>query len=84
MDFINKDQLVGMLLFFMGSGILTFCNRYEREVDVKLRDPKNRWAIIEGNKNVLLKEKNFRGTVMTLIGLGASIYGLFIFFTNLK
>ena len=84
MDLINKEQIVGIVLFLIGSGILTFCNRYEREVDVKLKDPKVRWAVIDGNKNTLVKEKTVRGTVMALIGVGAALYGLFLFFANIK
>jgi len=84
MDFINKTQLMGIVLFLIGSGILTYCNRYERETDAKLKDPKIRWAVIDGNKDALLKQKNFRGNIMTVVGFGVAIYGFILFLTNIK
>lgn len=82
MDLFNKNQIFGAVLFFAGVMILTFCNKYERSVDEKLRDPKLRWSVIDGNKNAMLKEKSFRGTVMTVIGLGSAVYGFVLFLMN--
>ena len=84
MDLFNKSQIVGVVLFFAGSGILTFCNRYERKVDEKLKDPKIRWAVLDGNKNTLIKEKSVRGTVMTLMGVGMALYGIVLFLKNIE
>ena len=84
MDFINQNQIFGAILFVAGAFILTFCNKYERHMDEKLKDPKLRWAVIDGNKNALLKQKSFRGTLMTVIGLGMAGAGFVLVLMNAK
>ena len=82
MDLINQNQIFGAALFFAGVSILTFCNKYERRMDEKLKDSKLRWSVIDGNKNALLKQKSFRGTLMTAIGLGSAATGFILFMMN--
>ena len=82
MDLINQNQIFGAVLFFAGVILLTFCNKYERHMDEKLRDPKLRWSVIDGNKNILLKQKSFRGALMTVIGFGSAASGFILFMMN--
>lgn len=84
MGYLGAEQIIGAILFFVGTGILTLCNRYERGIDEKLKDPKVRWAVIDGNKNTLARQKSRWGTLMTLAGVSSAIYGAVLFLSNLK
>lgn len=83
MDFTNKNQILGVALFLVGSWILTLCRQYENKLDEKFKDPKTRWAVIDGNKNTALKQKSLRGTIMTVVGLAMALYGIVLFLINL-
>jgi len=82
MDFINTNQLIGIALFFVGSGIMTWCNRYEAKIDRQLRDPRMRYAVIDGGKDNIKKKKTLVGTLLSILGIGCAIGGIVLFFLN--
>jgi hypothetical protein len=84
MDLINANQVYGLLLFFFGAFVLTLCNRYERKVDEKLRDPKQRWMLLDGVKDGVVRRKSIIGTLLTIVGGAISLAGLVFFLVNIK
>ena len=85
-DFFNEKQIIGMVLFFAGIGLLTWCSKVEREQLAKMRDPRVKWSYIdaEGKKRDEVKKRNLRSTLVTLIGGGMALYGFLSFLANVE
>ncbi|UCD11450.1 MAG: hypothetical protein JSU88_12510 [Nitrospinaceae bacterium] len=81
MDFINQEQIWGIILYFIGSGVLTLCSKWElREVE-EYRDMRNRYRDnIKKNPFV----RSLRARLMTASGFLISLVGAALFFMNIK
>jgi len=81
MDFINAQQVWGIVLYFIGSWILTLCSKWElREVEA-MRDMRNRYRD-NIKKNPFLR--SWRARFMTASGFLISLAGAALFFMNIK
>lgn len=86
MDFFNEAQIRGLVVFLVGMGILGWCARMERREYKEIRDdPKAKWEVIDGVEARVrqAKRRSARGFFMTLVGLGAALYGIVVFFMNI-
>jgi|GEM_PF-511126 len=83
-DFVSKQQLFGVLLFFAGGWVLNLCSRWEKERREKLKDPKIRIAHYGRRKSDLVAPGTTRGTVMTLTGIGLAVWGAVLFLMDVK
>lgn len=84
MDFFSKQQLWGVVLFFVGGWILSYCSGWERKRQEQLRDPKVRWAKYGKRKSDVLMPTSVWGTLMTLAGAGLAVWGFILFLSNIK
>ncbi len=83
MGFINANMVIGFFIFVVGSVILTLCAKYERKVDAKLRDPKMRYAVIDGGKDDMVRKKNMLGNILAVIGTILSLGGFIFMIINI-
>ena len=85
-DYINDDQILGAVLFFVGMALLSWLSKTEKKQEAVMRDPKLKWAYIDakGKKRNEVKKRNSRSIIVTLIGGGMALYGFMSFLTNVK
>lgn len=85
-DYINEDQILGAVLFFVGMALLSWLSKTEKKQEAVMRDPKLKWAYIDaqGKKRNEVKKRNSRSIIITLIGGGMALYGFMSFLTNVK
>ena len=82
--FIVAEQIVGLICLILGIGVLTYCAKIERKERAVRRDPKEKWAFIDGQKKEEVSRQNIRGMIMTVVGLGLCVYGFVSFMMNLN
>ncbi len=81
MGFLAVEQIWGVFMFFLGAGVLNLCNRWERQDDEWLKDPRNRYKARK--KSEFLIPRTVRGTLMTLTGSALSLTGITMFFLHI-
>ncbi|MFQ5673395.1 MAG: hypothetical protein ACE5G9_09885 [Nitrospinales bacterium] len=79
LDFVSKQELLGIVLFFAGGWVLNLCSQWEKQRQERLRDPKVRMAHYGRRKSDLVAPSTIRGSLMTLVGVGLSIMGAIVF-----
>ncbi len=62
---------------------MTLCSKYERKVNDKLRDPKLKYAMIDGAKDDIVKQRNLVGNILSILGGVIALFGFVTFFLNL-
>lgn len=82
--FIVAEQIVGLICLFLGIGVLSFCAKIERKERAVRRDPKEKWAFIDGRKKEEVAHQNIRGMIFTVVGLVLCVYGFVSFMMNLN
>ena len=80
MDAITVEQVWAVVMFLLGSFILSTCSKWERKEQASLRDPRNLYG---RRKSDIVKPKTIRGTLMTLAGTGLCLGGMILFFLHL-
>lgn len=83
MNFLAEGQLTAIIIFFVGIFIMTLCSKYERKVNDKLRDPKLKYAMIDGAKDDIVKQRNLVGNILSILGGVIALFGFVTFFLNL-
>ena len=83
-DFINENQIIGLVCLIVGSGLLAWCTRMERADFKKRRDVKEKWSYIDGEKDEEISRQKARGFVLTLVGAALAIFGLISFLININ
>ncbi len=78
-------MLTGLVIFAIGIGLLTWCAKVERKELEKMRDPKAKWAFIDGDSESMriLKIRAIRGLTLTVVGIICSLYGFVKFISNI-
>lgn len=82
--FIVAEQIVGLICLFLGIGVLVVCARIEKKERAVRRDPKEKWAFIDGQKKEEVARQNIRGMILTVVGLALCVYGFVSFMMNLN
>ena len=75
MDLLVIQQVWAVVMFFLGSFILSTCSKWEREDQAILKESKSYGR----RKSDLVKPRTFRGTVMTVLGAGLCLGGMILF-----
>ena len=70
---------MGLIFLILGVAILAWCARMDRGDFQKRRDPKEKWSYIDGEKDDEITKQKVRGTIMMLVGVGLSVFGLISF-----
>ena len=78
-NFTTPEQLLNIALFFMGTFILTWCAKIERKENAERSDRKEKWAFIDGRKDVELRKRSIRGLALTVVGGVMAFYGFISF-----
>lgn len=81
MDFLTIEQVWAVVMFFVGSYILSACSKWEREDQAILKDPRNRYG---RRKSDIVKPKSLRGTLMTVLGAGLCLGGMILFLMHVS
>ncbi len=81
MDFINQQQIWGVVLYFIGSGLLTLCSKWEVREAEEYRDLRHRYRD-NIKKNPFTH--SLRAKMMTAAGFLISLGGAGLFFMNIK
>jgi len=81
MDFFTSGQVLGIFMFFVGAGVLSWCSRWERKQDEWRKNPKNKYKKSR-RKNDFALPTTLRGTLMTISGSLISFAGITIFFLD--
>jgi len=79
MDFLSVEQVWGIILFFVGGGVLNWCSHWEREQAEWRNDPKNKYKKSRRKMDFALPT-TVRGTIMTVSGSLMSFAGITVFF----
>ena len=72
---IVVEQVWAVVMFFLGSFILSTCSKWEREDQAILKESKSYGR----RKSDLVKPRTFRGIVMTVLGAGLCLGGMILF-----
>ena len=80
MDALVTEQIWALVMFALGSVILSTCSNWEREEQALAKDPRNRYG---KRKSDIVKPKTLRGTLMTLLGTGLCLGGMILFLLHL-
>ncbi len=84
MNFLSQEQIIAVVIFFVGILIMTLCAKYERKVDERLRDPKLKYTLLDGGNEDVVKQKNLVGNILSILGGAIALYGFVTFFLNIK
>ena len=76
---IVVEQVWAVVMFFLGSFILSTCSKWEREDQAILKESKSYGR----RKSDLVKPRTFRGTVMTVLGAGLCLGGMILFMLHI-
>jgi len=78
-------QIIDAIIFFCGVGVLTWCAKVERKQMEKMRDPREKWAYIDGDKDKEkeLKFRSLRSIALTVLGVALALYGFFDFLSQI-
>tara|TARA_B100000686_G_C16177534_1_gene659325 strand:- start:138 stop:434 length:297 start_codon:yes stop_codon:yes gene_type:complete len=79
MDFLTVEQVWAVVMFVLGSIILNTCSKWEKKDRADLKEAKHYGR---GDSN-LLKPRNLRGTIMTLVGTGLCLGSMIVFMLHL-
>ncbi|MFQ5449443.1 MAG: hypothetical protein ACE5E9_02375 [Nitrospinaceae bacterium] len=78
---MTTEQIGGLVLFFLGTWILSLCAKWERRDEDWIKDPKNRYKSV---KESITFPNLIRGRIMTYSGGLLALIGFVMFFTHLK
>ena len=79
MDFLSQNQIIGIIMFVIGGLIMSRVTKYERKIDSKVRDPKMKWAVIDGQAAGMMRKKTIIGTTFSVFAFLLSVSGLIMF-----
>lgn len=83
MDFFSSEQVWGIVMLFLGMGILDLCSRLERQDEEWLKDPRNRYRKCR-RKNDFAIPTTVRGVFLSFTGSLLSVTGIMMFFLHIK
>ena len=81
MDIITAQQVAGIVMVFLGGGVLSFCSNMERREQEKWKDPKARYG---RRKSDVLPPSTVKGTVLTVIGTLMALGGMLLILIDIK
>ena len=81
MDIISVQQVIGIVMVFVGGGVLTFCSNMARRDQAMWKDPRMRYG---RRKSDVLPPSTFKGTVLTVIGLLIALGGMLLILMDIK
>lgn len=81
MEFFSSEQVLGIFMFMVGAGVLSWCSHWERKQGEWLKDPKNKYRRVK-RKIDFVVPTTVRGTMMTISGSLLSFAGITMFFLH--
>ena len=74
-------QIADIVIFMSGIGILTWLSKVERKQLAKMRDPREKWAYIDGgaDQEKELRQRSRRSTVLTGLGIALALFAFYDF-----
>ena len=79
MDFLVVEQVWAVVIFLLGSFILSTCSKWEKKDQAILKESKSYGR----RKSDMVKPRTFRGAVMTLLGAGLCLGGMILFMLHI-
>ena len=84
MDFLSKEQILAIVVFFAGGGVLSLCSKLESDRREIRKDPKYRAQRMKENKPDREEERTGQGTALTVIGFGLIAWSFYLFWQGVK
>ncbi len=81
MDILSVQQVAGIVMVFMGGGVLSFCSNMERREQEKWKDPRVRYG---RRKSDVLPPSTVKGTVLTVMGMLIALGGMLLILMDIK
>lgn len=79
---MSETEIIAIVEFVAGAALLSWCSTKEKRELAAMRDPKVKWSYIDGDRSDDRKRRSLRGTILTVIGGGVALHGLFTFLSE--